>query len=94
MKKEKSVIVRFYSAKSIRMCITCKNRFLQSKLIRFKAGETKLSPYNGIGRSFYICNECLIKPKTVNHIKKYIKHNEDIKEQLKEITQIWQVSKK
>ncbi|RDU72779.1 DUF448 domain-containing protein [Helicobacter aurati] len=76
------------------MCIACKNRLLQWKLIRFKAKESKLVPYNGSGRSFYICNECLTKPKTIHHIKRYINNTNNIEEQLKEIAQICQASEK
>lgn len=45
--------------KPIRMCVTCKKRFLQSELFRYSItinNEIKL--FDGCGRSIYLCKLC------------------------------------
>ncbi|WP_370583465.1 DUF448 domain-containing protein [Nitratiruptor sp. YY08-14] len=41
------------------MCIHCRKREPQEKLIRVQCIEKKITRYQGVGRSFYICNSCL-----------------------------------
>jgi predicted RNA-binding protein YlxR (DUF448 family) len=45
------------------MCINCRDRFAQSKLIRLQSHKTdigfKIVLFSGEGRSFYLCKECL-----------------------------------
>jgi len=44
----------------IRMCVSCRKRFPQKELIRLqKKDNNSVVSYNGIGRSFYICIDCL-----------------------------------
>ena len=45
--------------KPIRMCVNCRERFLQTDLIRLQKDGDKVYKYKGIGRSFYICKDCL-----------------------------------
>ncbi|NPA73902.1 MAG: DUF448 domain-containing protein [Epsilonproteobacteria bacterium] len=47
--------------KPIRMCIVCKERIYQEKLIRLQCKNGKLAYFTGIGRSFYICKNCIMK---------------------------------
>lgn len=83
-------ITRFYAAKSVRMCIACRQRDLQKNLIRFKVMESFLQLYDGSGRSFYVCVSCLPKPKTQQSIKKILKKAENLQQQIEEIVQICQ----
>ncbi len=43
---------------TIRMCIGCKSRNLQTDLIRLQCKNRELISYTNLGRSFYICKEC------------------------------------
>ncbi len=45
--------------KPIRMCIACKKRIEQNKLIRLQCINKEMVKFTGIGRSFYICRECM-----------------------------------
>jgi len=42
----------------IRMCIACRERDLQQKLIRLQQDINQVFPYTGKGRSFYLCAAC------------------------------------
>jgi len=41
-----------------RMCISCRERDIQFKLIRLSCIDGELDSFNGHGRSFYLCNLC------------------------------------
>lgn len=47
--------------KPIRMCVVCKNRFLQAKLNRFISKNAQISAWEQGFRSFYICDKCIQK---------------------------------
>ncbi len=47
--------------KPIRMCIICRQRDLQKNLIRLQCKNKTLIRFTNVGRSFYICKECLNK---------------------------------
>jgi len=47
----------------IRMCISCRERLSQDKLLRFRCQNGDLSKFAGYGRSFYICEKCLCEEK-------------------------------
>ena len=53
----------------IRMCISCRRREPQKKLIRLQTKEAVLTSYSGVGRSFYLCKKCLAEDK---HLDKKI----------------------
>jgi predicted RNA-binding protein YlxR (DUF448 family) len=40
------------------MCIACRERELQKKLIRLQQDNNNIFPYTGQGRSFYLCGIC------------------------------------
>lgn len=67
----------------IRMCVVCKNRLPQKELYRYEAKNQEIQHWNGVGRSFYICVDCL--EKDIKFIKKplsrYIKNIHKITEQ-------------
>lgn len=44
----------------IRMCIICRSRFTQKELLRLQTKQNKIQKFSGLGRSFYICKECLL----------------------------------
>lgn len=85
-----SEIARYYAARSVRMCVVCRQRDLQKNLLRFKAIETMLQLYDGSGRSFYVCSVCLPKHKAQQVIKRIVKKAENLHEQIEEIVQICQ----
>ncbi|MCH9814320.1 MAG: DUF448 domain-containing protein [Epsilonproteobacteria bacterium] len=45
----------------IRMCINCRNRALQTDLIRLQCEDRNLTLYTNFGRSFYLCYTCFEK---------------------------------
>ena len=49
----------------IRMCISCRQRDSQNKLIRLRCEESQLTKFKGTGRSFYLCEICLKDQKKV-----------------------------
>ena len=42
-----------------RMCVVCRGRFPQKVLFRFQKRDGKLVSYTKVGRSFYICAQCI-----------------------------------
>lgn len=57
------------------MCIVCRERFLQSSLLRLQCKEGHLEPYMGMGRSFYLCSACVDHKKTSGQLARYCKSN-------------------
>jgi predicted RNA-binding protein YlxR (DUF448 family) len=49
----------------LRMCISCRQRETQAKLIRLQCENAQLSLFKGNGRSFYLCKLCLENQKKV-----------------------------
>jgi predicted RNA-binding protein YlxR (DUF448 family) len=54
----------------VRMCIVCKERFLQKVLLRLQCKNGQLIEFSGVGRSFYICKNCITSKKVINYISK------------------------
>jgi len=84
--------------KPLRMCISCRTRLGKSKLLRLQCQDKKLVLFNGDGRSFYICHECIkfglidqnnqtkrLEKKIKNSLNRECKSSEDYLFQLKEI---------
>jgi len=44
---------------TIRSCVVCRKKLAQKLLNRLQCKDKKLIAFSGIGRSFYICNNCL-----------------------------------
>ncbi|MEA2017265.1 MAG: hypothetical protein U9N59_02350 [Campylobacterota bacterium] len=44
---------------SIRTCIVCRNKTEQKLLNRLQCKDKKLISFSGVGRSFYLCDDCL-----------------------------------
>jgi uncharacterized protein len=80
----------------IRTCIICRGKFSKNELLRLKCEDKKLILFDGNGRSFYICKDCIsvIKQeqdnqKNYKRIEKALfrecKNKDDYIGQLKEI---------
>ena len=50
----------------IRMCISCRDRQTQDKLLRIKCSDGSLEIFNGKGRTFYLCDTCLKDEKRLS----------------------------
>jgi len=61
----------------IRMCITCRNRHPQKSLIRLKQDGKEIVAFDGIGRSFYLCVQCIQNEKKVKGLVKRFKQDEE-----------------
>ncbi|NPA27632.1 MAG: DUF448 domain-containing protein [Epsilonproteobacteria bacterium] len=59
----------------IRMCIACRRREPQKTLFRLQKKDGAVVKYSGVGRSFYICKECIVKEeeKLFKKISKILK---------------------
>ncbi len=77
--------------KQVRMCIKCRKRLLQQELLRLQSNDNTLRSFSGVGRSFYVCKECLEQPKILHSIIKInkLKPSEAHTESLKEILNLW-----
>lgn len=63
--------------KSIRMCIACRNKIEQKKLIRLQCINKDIVYFTGKGRSFYICKKCIMKnnKNLIKPLNKFCKKN-------------------
>ena len=72
----------------IRMCIVCRGRFEQDKLLRLQYIDGELVRHTKIGRSFYICRECMGSKNLTKKLSSFLKipktETEHICEKLKE----------
>ncbi|MFA6197129.1 MAG: DUF448 domain-containing protein [Sulfurimonas sp.] len=72
----------------IRMCISCRERQPQNQLLRIQCIDGSIEIFDGIGRSFYICKNCLTQEnKTLKALMRQCKSGEKDKftSRLKEI---------
>jgi len=49
----------------LRMCISCRTKDAQNKMLRLQYTNGSLERFTGYGRSFYLCNECILSEKKV-----------------------------
>jgi len=49
----------------LRMCISCRERDSQEKLLRLQCVDGSIEVFSGSGRSFYICQNCISEEKKV-----------------------------
>ncbi len=59
----------------VRMCVSCRVRASKGELNKFGFKGEKVIKNNLLGRSFYICNECLTQAKTREKLAKKMKIN-------------------
>jgi len=48
-----------------RMCLACRQRDIQKNLFRLQCTDGKITSFNGVGRSFYLCQNCLQLDKKI-----------------------------
>jgi len=48
-----------------RMCVTCRTKVSQDKLLRLQCVNGDISHFQGEGRSFYFCDDCLSQEKKI-----------------------------
>ena len=58
-----------------RMCIACRSRHPQNTLIRLKQSGKDVIAFDGLGRSFYLCAECVKNEKKVKGLVKRFKQD-------------------
>ena len=58
-----------------RMCIACRSRHPQNTLIRLRQDGKEVIAFVGIGRSFYLCVECIKNEKKVKGLVKRFKQD-------------------
>ncbi len=73
----------------IRMCVACRMRQPQKDLLRLKSFENQIMEFDGKGRSFYVCGNCLKNGekkllKAVSKIKNASKDTKNIITWIKE----------
>ena len=61
----------------IRMCIACRSRHPQNTLIRLKLSGKEVVAFDGLGRSFYLCDECVQNEKKVKGLVKRFKQDSE-----------------
>ena len=49
----------------LRMCISCRKREAQEKLLRLQCVDGSIEVFKGSGRSFYLCQNCICEEKKV-----------------------------
>jgi len=63
--------------KPTRMCLSCRQRAEKKSLIRLQQKENMIVTYQGIGRSFYICHECINNEKKIKGLTKRFKQDKE-----------------
>jgi len=48
-----------------RMCVSCRERESQGKLLRLQCIDGSIELFSKVGRSFYLCENCLTQEKKV-----------------------------
>ena len=59
------------------MCIACRSRHPQNTLIRLKLSGKEVVAFDGLGRSFYLCDECVKNEKKVKGLVKRFKQDSE-----------------
>ena len=73
----------------IRMCIACRERKPQQKLLRLQEKNSNIFPYSGQGRSFYLCSGCRENEKKVKGlIKRFRLTSEDSEQFVKYLKEL------
>ena len=58
------------------MCVVCRKREAQERLLRLQCENRSIHRYTGQGRSFYICPECYTSNKTAKALARQCKSGE------------------
>lgn len=71
-----------------RMCVSCRIKLAQNELVRMRCVGGEIASFSGIGRSFYICQDCLVdEKKVIKALMRQCKsaNKENLSNKLKEI---------
>jgi predicted RNA-binding protein YlxR (DUF448 family) len=49
----------------LRMCVSCRDRSAQNKLLRLQCIDGSIEIFKGSRRSFYLCQNCIFEEKKV-----------------------------
>lgn len=72
------------------MCICCRGRFEQKALHRLQCKNQSIIKYEGIGRSFYVCENCVESKKLEGLLAKECKIPKNtITERIQELKEIF-----
>lgn len=86
---------KFASSQAQRMCVCCRQKYLQGTMMRLCVNDERIEVFCGLGRSFYLCKQCADKPKNLERILKIKKINtQENQHQLKEMITLWQSQSK
>jgi predicted RNA-binding protein YlxR (DUF448 family) len=55
------------------MCVVCRDRLSQAEMLRLQCKENDVIKFSGMGRSFYICKDCINDKKLDKIIQKICK---------------------
>jgi len=55
------------------MCLSCRQRNCQNSMLRLQQNANEIIPYQGRGRSFYLCHECIDNEKKIKGLTKRFK---------------------
>jgi len=55
------------------MCVVCRGRLSQAEMLRLQCKNNEIIPFCGIGRSFYICKDCINNKKLDKIIQRICK---------------------
>jgi|GEM_PF-155961 predicted RNA-binding protein YlxR (DUF448 family) len=61
--------------KPTRMCISCRTKTVRLTMLRLQQRESNIIAYQGAGRSFYLCNECINNEKKIKGLSKRFKQD-------------------
>jgi len=76
--------------KQIRTCVSCRNKYLQSELLRLQCIDKNLVLFTGVNRSFYLCVDCATGSKQIiKSLYRQCKNKADYEKQLEEIVKVW-----
>ena len=86
---------KFMLKNHVRMCVCCKKRFIQDRLFRLRMHDAKIFIFDGNGRSFYLCKDCINESRVVTilcKLKNAPKNHDIIRKQMEEIKTKWEKS--
>jgi len=55
------------------MCVVCRERLSQGEMLRLQCQNKEIIKFSGIGRSFYICKDCINSKKLDKIIQRICK---------------------
>jgi len=63
----------------IRMCLSCRQRYTQKSMVRLQQQDAdQVIAYQGYGRSFYLCHDCIMNTKKIRSVTKRLKQDEEL----------------